>query len=184
MEDWIAVRERIAGLQAVKCRLVHERARLEDGLPLRIDRGGPEQTVERVGLCSIQVRRTRLACGHTTARYALAGALQSLLVAQELSDAAFDALWGQLSSTENSIHQLDHQKGDAEKKHAFAIERKTLAARDELPALVAAERTIAAEIQGIEHAHDACVDEMLAIRDRILQHLDAVIARQRAPVQP
>src|SRR4028119_1987478 len=85
-ESLRTLRDRIASLQVTRCRMFHERVRVENGAVLRVYRGEPEAGVVRIGLCSPEVRARNLACGHTMARYILLDAVQALHAAGVLPD--------------------------------------------------------------------------------------------------
>jgi hypothetical protein len=159
-----SLREQVASLQVTRCRMVHERVRIQDGIVLRAARGGREPDLVRMGLCGPEVRGRNLACGHTMARYVLMDAVRALHAAGGLADGAYDPLVEALESIGNSIHLLDHQKGEAERRLALASERKG-----------PAERTIAAEIKDLEEQHDAYASQMRELHASVLAHLDAAI---------
>src|SRR3989337_863431 len=86
------LREQVASLRVIRCRMLHERVRVEDGAARRVSRGEPEPSLVRIGLCSPEVRARNLACGHTMARYVLLDAVQALHAAGSLPGAAHDPL--------------------------------------------------------------------------------------------
>lgn len=126
LEALRTLRDRVAELQVTRCRMLHERVRIEDGSVLRVSRGEPEPILVRIGLCSPEMRARNLACGHTMARYVLLDALRGLHAAGDRPRSAQDALHEAVESVSNAIHLLDHAKGDAEKKLALSSERKHL----------------------------------------------------------
>ena len=161
------IRERIATMQIVSCRLAHERVRWEDGNIVRRQLGDEQVPVRQ--LCSSEVRRRRLACAHTTARYSAEQALLDLREAGALSDDACAAFVEELRALGQQIHLLDHRKGDAEKTFALAAETSRLAgdatadaSRDEAKALVCV----------MESEHDGYVERLRDWRDRVLAAAD------------
>jgi hypothetical protein len=158
-----SLRDQIASLQVIRCRMVHERVRVEDGAVVRVSRGGREPDLVRMGLCSPEVRGRNLACGHTMARYVLLDAVRAL----QAAGGPHDALLQALESVSNAIHLLDHQKGEAERQLALASER---AAEAE-----SAATRFAAEIKRLEEQHDAYAEQMRELRHTVLAHLDAAI---------
>lgn len=162
-----SLRDRIAALRVTRCRMSHERVRMENGAVLRVSRGGAEQGVVRIGLCSPEVRARNLACGHTMARYLLLDALNALHAAGRLPSDEQDALREALESVTNAIHLLDHAKGEAERRFALAAEL------DDTERAGAA--TLAAEVKRLEEQHDAYAEQIRALRDAVLAHLDAAL---------
>lgn len=168
LDKLIELRGRIEGLKAVKCRVVHERVRLdkESGLPLTRNIFNPVYV--RIGLCPPEIRAGMISCGHTMARYALEDAL-SLLP----DSAGKQALRDELSGISDGIHALDHQRGDAEKYLAELIEKKHLTPEDFSEKEF--ERTTA-RIRSLEQKHSEYVDRIAAVREKILAEIQAVIA--------
>jgi hypothetical protein len=163
-ESLSTLRDQIASLQVTRCRMFHERVRVENGVVLRVSRGEPEREVVRIGLCSPEVRARNLACGHTMARYVLFDAVQALHVAGTLPDAAHADLQRALATVSDAIHLLDHQKGDAERKHALASEGK------EQPI----ERAL--DVRRLEEQHDGYAEQIRELQSTVLAHLDAALA--------
>jgi chaperonin cofactor prefoldin len=154
-----SLRDRIAALHVTRCRMSHERVRVENGAALWVSRGGEERSLVRVGLCSPEVRARNLACGHTMARYVLLDAVGALHAAGRLPGRAHDELREALENVSNSIHLLDHQKGDAERDAALSSD---------------ADRA-SAEVKRLEEQHDAYAERMRELRAAVLAHLDAAI---------
>jgi hypothetical protein len=176
LESLRALRERIASLGVARCRMIHERVRIENGAALRVSRGEPEPSLVRIGLCSPEVRARNLACGHTMARYVLLDAVRALHAAGRLAEAAHDALEQALESVCNDIHLLDHQKGDAERQLALSSEGKHRSCGDaaQEEATSAAARS-AAEVRRLEEQHDAYAERISELQVEVLAHLDAAI---------
>jgi hypothetical protein len=161
------IRERIATMQIVSCRLAHERVCWENGSIVRRQVGEEDIPVRR--LCGADVRRRRLACAHTTARYSAEQALLELRQAGALSEDACAAFVEELHALGHQIHLLDHRKGDAEKTYALAAETSRLAeaatahaSRDEAQSLV----------RVMESEHDGYVARLRDWRDRVLAAAD------------
>lgn len=159
-----ALRDRVASLQVTRCRMLHERVRVEDGRVLRVWRGEPEPTPVRIGLCGPEERARNLACGHTMARYVLLDAAAALHAAGRLTDAEHAPLRQALESVSDAIHLLDHRKGHAEKKLALASEADPPSGRE-----------AAAEVRRLEEEHDACAERIRELRGVVLAHLDAAV---------
>jgi hypothetical protein len=155
-ESLRTLRAQVASLQVIRCRMVHERVRIENGVALRRSGGGAEPALVRLGLCSPEVRGRNLACGHTMARYVLFDAVRAL---QQ------DPLLEALETVHNAIHLLDHQKGDAERQLALSSEMKN----------VLETARWASEIERIEQQHDLHVEQIRKIQAAMLAHLDAAI---------
>jgi hypothetical protein len=153
------LRDQVASLRVIRCRMVHERVRVEDGVALRVSRGGAEPGLVRLGLCSPEVRGRNLACGHTMARYVLFDAVRAL------PDATRGPLLEALESVHDALHLLDHQKGDAERRLALSSEMKN--------GLETARW--ASEVERIEEQHDLYADRIREIQAAVLAHLDAAV---------
>ncbi|HEV2734140.1 MAG TPA: hypothetical protein VGV85_04845 [Longimicrobiaceae bacterium] len=177
LESLRALRERIASLQVTRCRMFHERVRVENGAALRVSRGEPEPSLVRIGLCSPEARARNLACGHTMARYVLLDAVRALHAAGRLPEAAHDPLEQALESVCNAIHLLDHQKGDAERRLALSSERKHRSRGEAAEEEAASEAALsAAEVRRLEEQHDAYAGQIRELQGAVLAHLDAAIA--------
>lgn len=176
LESLRVLREQVASLQVTRCRMIHERVRVEDGAAMRVSRGEPEPSLVRIGLCSPEVRARNLARGHTMARYVLLDAVQALHAAGSLPDAVHDPLREALESVCNAIHLLDHRKGEAERQLALSSETNHLsrggAAEEE--GTTGAARS-AAEVRRLEEEHDAYAEQIRELRGAVLAHLDAAI---------
>jgi hypothetical protein len=157
------IRERIARLQVVACRLAHERACWENGGIVRHQVGDEDVLVRP--LCSSHVRRRRLACAHTTARYAAEQALLDLRNAGALGEDACAAFLQELHALGHQIHLLDHRKGDAEKDLALAVETARLAADATAAALRDAAQSL---VRTMESEHDGYAERLRDWRDRVL----------------
>lgn len=159
-----ALRDRIASLQVIRCRMVHERVRVENGSVLRVSRGEPEPGLVRMGLCGPEARARNLACGHTMARYALLDAIKTLHAAGWLPATERAALQEEVESVSNAIHLLDHRKGEAEKTLALLSEKKHCSCEES-----------AAEVRCLEERHGAYAERLRALQATVLAHLDAAV---------
>jgi uncharacterized small protein (DUF1192 family) len=157
------IRERIARLQVVACRLAHERACWEDGGIVRQQVGGEDILVRP--LCGTNVRRRRLACAHTSARYAAERALLDLRKAGALGEDACAAFLRELHALGHQIHLLDHRKGDAEKALALAAETARLAEDAAADAVRDAAQSL---VRTMESEHDGYAERLRDWRDRVL----------------
>lgn len=169
-ESLQSFRDRIASLQVTRCRMFHERVRIENGAVLRVYRGKPEPGVVRIGLCSHEVRARNLACGHTMARYLLLDAVQALHAAGVLPDDEQTRLQRALESVSDAIHLLDHQKGHAERHLALSTEAK----QQPLDG--------AAEVKRLEEQHDAYAEQIRGLQREVLEHLDAALGAVVPPL--
>jgi len=169
LESLRTLRDRIAPLQVTRCRMFHERVRMENGAVLRVFRGEPEPGVVRIGLCSPEVRARNLACGHTMARYLLLDAVQALHAAGMLPDDEQARLQRALESVSDAIHLLDHQKGHAERQLALSSEAKQPLPKE------------AAEVERLEEQHDAYAEQIRDLQREVLEHLDAALHGSAVP---
>ena len=169
LESLHTLRDRIVSLQVTRCRMFHERVRIEIGAVLRVSRGEPEQAVVRIGLCSPEVRARNLAFGHTMARYLLLDAVQALHAAGMLPEDARARLQREVESVSDAIHLLDHQKGNAERHLALTTEAK------QEPSLGAA------EVRRLEGQHDAYAEQIRDLRRTVLEYLDAALDGGHVP---
>ncbi|HEX8671945.1 MAG TPA: hypothetical protein VF710_08660 [Longimicrobium sp.] len=164
-----SLRDRIASLQVTRCRMFHERVRIENGAVLRVWRGEPEQAVVRIGLCSPEVRARNLACGHTMARYLLLDAVQALHAEGMLPEEARARLQREVEGVSDAIHLLDHQKGHAERQLALSAEAKEEPSEG------------GAEVRRLEEQHDAYAEQIRDLQRTVLEHLDAAHDGGRVP---
>lgn len=169
-----SLRERIAALSVYKCRMDHERVvRADDsGLPVASRAGNG--SYRRVGLCVPEQRAMRLGCSHTMARVLMVDTIREL-ESDGSRESVVRTLGEALTSLDNAIHLLDHQKGEAETMLAFAL---GAAHRDGAQgAGLEAVRKAESELQAMEDRHDDYVERIGRLRDSILHELDALIAR-------
>jgi hypothetical protein len=133
----------------------------------------PGGNYQRVGLCSPEVRAQRLGCSHTSARIKLENAIDELDLDGAGNSGLGSLLAQELNWLNNETHLLDHRKGEAEKTLARILE-ETYAADDRART---GERLRDAEhaIRGMERLHDAYVDRIGVLRDRVVTELDRLI---------
>lgn len=163
-----SLREEVAALHAVKCRMSHERVlrRGEHMLPVASRLPGVEY--ERVGLCALDARARMPACSHTTARVKLKEAVREL----GARGRQVETLAGELNLLDNEIHLLDYRKGAAEKSLAVALEE---AHRVGGQGGGGAPEQVEREVRELELLHDAYVEQIESLKDRVVAELDALI---------
>lgn len=161
------IRERMATMQIVSCRLAHERVRWENGSIVGRQVGAENIPVRE--LCGPEVRRRRLACAHTTARYSAEQALLELGKAGALTEGACAAFVEELHALGHQIQLLDHRKGDAEKAYALAAATSRLA---EDATSDASRDEARSRVRVMESAHDGYVERLRDWRDRVLAVVD------------
>lgn len=164
LENFRDLYEKIAALKVVKCRLNHERILFDKETDLPIADCLPELGYKNVGLCSPEIRRERVACGHTMARYLLEDAL-ALLVSNgvDTEDLNFE-----LREVTDRIHSLDHEKGFAEKHLAQLVEKKYAGAENDLTVEIEKAKF---SIKEIEDFHSDCVEKIGKVRDSIISEM-------------
>ena len=146
----------------------HERIRRAGELMLPVACHFPEGSYQRVGLCSPEVRAQRLGCSHTTARIKLQDAIQELNAGNAESGAQASSLGADLTRLDNQIHLLDHRKGEAEKHLAKIEEMHRHIDGSPKEAELMEARSVVLEM---EHLHDQYVEQIGALRDRVLNEL-------------
>jgi hypothetical protein len=174
LDKLIELRERIRGLKAVKCRVNHERVKIDSGSGLPLTRQVGEIIYDRIGLCPSEVRAERISCGHTMARYLLAEALSIL---DRASEGDIGALRTELDEVTNNIHRLDHEKGDAEKHLAELIEKRLCAPESFSSSELNA---VNEQIRVLEQTHTDHTDQIDAIRKKILVEIKMVVDQYAA----
>lgn len=170
LNKFIDLRDRIKDLKVVKCRLNHERVLIDKKTNLPVSNSVPETVYERIGFCRPEIRRERISCGHTMARYILEDALMLL----DCEESDIQNLRNDLIETANRIHVLDHEKGFAEKRMAELIEKKHFEPEDFLAEDLESAKE---EIKLIERQHDLCIEKIAAVRECIIIELQRVIEK-------
>ncbi|HVK94067.1 MAG TPA: hypothetical protein VM571_05010 [Noviherbaspirillum sp.] len=172
-EVLFGLRERVASLQVLPCRLAHEQVVLEHGFAKRRSRGiGIEPALVRTGLCPSGFRSRQLSCAHTTARYVLERAIDALEKKAVLSVDEAGRLRADLHRISNSIHQADWSKGEAEARYALLMEQGTMTETPVSASLLAEQQRLT-ELGN--HHHDA-VQELRCLHSQLLGYLDSVLA--------
>ncbi len=170
LNKFIDLRNRIKNLKTVKCRLNHERVLIDKQTNLPISQSVPETVFERIGFCRPEIRRERISCGHTMARYILEDALTLL----ECEESDIQDLRNDLNETASRIHALDHEKGFAEKRLAELIEKKHFEPEHFLPEDLESAKK---EITSIERQHDLCIEKIADVRTSLIIELQRVIEK-------
>lgn len=170
-----SLRQEIAALQIVQCRMSHERVVSVADSMLPIVDALPEGSYQRVGLCSPEARVVSLGCSHTTARIKLESAIEAVATNSGDRCGPQTSFGSELNWLDNEIHLLDHRKGEAEKVLAGILAEVTGAdsGARECERLRAAEE----EVREMERLHDEYVERIGALRDRIIAELDKLIER-------
>lgn len=161
-----SLRDEIASMRVVKCRMAHERV-VESTVASRLPVSCvPLHTFKRVGLCSPGERDERLGCSHTMSRTRLDRAID------ELEPERAQQFGHELNCLTNGIHLLDHRKGEAEALLAAAISEAG-GGRDgsgTLEVIKAAE-----EVARLERRHDEYVERAGVLRDKVVSELDRIL---------
>ena len=157
-------------LKAVDCRMAHERVLIDHKTRLPVAGIVPEIEFQRAGLCHSAKRLKNPACSHTMARYPLENALNIL---EQFGD--FNQWRSAFNNLNNTIHLLDHEKGEAEKHSARIIKsiREFDAIKDRF--LIAEKSLITKQITEIERQHSICVEEIEKLRNSILSAVNSAI---------
>ncbi|HKP39048.1 MAG TPA: hypothetical protein VJT71_19475 [Pyrinomonadaceae bacterium] len=159
-EHLTAIRDQIASMRIVKCRMVHERI-VGPTLPTNLSEGDAPNHFMRVGLCDPDERNERLGCSHTMSRVRLDEALSQLKSRRAV------ILRSELNWLNNEIHLLDHRKGKAETTLAMA----NSSGSKQGPAWE--------ELARLEQQHDDYVERIAVLRDEALLEIDKMIGRFR-----
>ena len=173
-----SVRERIASLQVLSCRLVHERVVIEQGVAKRRSQGiGIEPIYVRNGLCSSEFRSRQLSCAHTMARDALEKAVDVLEQQAVLDTGEALQLRADLQRVSHTIHMTDWTKSDTEVRYALLVEQGAATAS------VPADRPgMQDQLDELIGRHQEASDELRGMHRLLLERLDAALADLAAPV--
>jgi hypothetical protein len=118
------LRDQVAALRAVPCRLEHERVLIgEEGIRRNRESAGNDPGVVRVGLCPKTVRDSQLSCAHTCARNHLDRAIAASRREGVLSAEEAAQLHKDLERISLAIHATDWQKNQAEVRYALLLEQ-------------------------------------------------------------
>lgn len=111
------IKQKLNAFQLIHCGLKHEEVLLDDETHLpRMTGAVDEQVYKRRDLCAN--RKQRLGCAHTSAN----SSFESLLNDLAKGDKYFMKFKNQFSEVVFQIYNLDHKKGNLEKKYAEYLE--------------------------------------------------------------
>lgn len=161
-----SLRDEIASLRVIKCHMAHERV-VWAGAPAQSPAArDPRHNVQRIGLCSPDERDERLGCSHTMSRTKLDRAIN------ELAPGKAAQLGRELNWLTNEIHLLDHRKGEAEARLAFA--RREAGGRcDDVQALELIKE--AEEVRRLERQHDEYVERIGVLKDTVVAEIERML---------
>lgn len=168
-----SLREEIAALCIVKCRMSHERVVRDYTSGLSVICRIPEGSYQRVGLCTPDLRAKRLGCSHTSARIKLDDAINLLGASYRGNSACVMVLSSELVWLNNAIHLLDHRKGEAEKQFARILDEvhqvgESVNMGEKL-------KEAENEVSEIEQLHDEYVERIGWLRERIVNEIDKLL---------
>ncbi len=170
LNQLIESREQLTRLKAIDCRMAHERVLIDRKTQLPVAGTVPEIEFQRVGLCNSAKRFKNPACSHTMARYPIENALNLLEHCGKYGD------WrAEFNDLNNTIHLLDHEKGEAEKQSARIIKRirETEQIKDRF--LTEEQALIKKQIAAIERQHSFCVEKIEKLKNNILAAINSAI---------
>lgn len=163
------IRDWIASIGAVRCRMAHEAVVFEGGVAKRRSQGvGLEPVLVRAGLCDFQDRIAQLSCAHTTARNQLERAIDALAGFAVLEADQAHQLKTALRHAGNDIHQMDMEKSQFEQRYALMREK----AKGEAANPFAHVSPIRYGLKQLGVRHDSAVDRLNDIRHVLLKLLD------------
>lgn len=170
------LREEVSTLCVVKCRMSHERVVRDAASGLAVMCRIPENSYQRVGLCTDELRAKRLGCSHTSARIKLDEAINVLGMSYGENNSGSMELSSQLALLNNAIHLLDHRKGEAEKKLARILDEAYRAGGAwDIGEKV---REVENEVWEMEQLHDEYVEQIGRLRDRVVNEIDKLMVKQ------
>ena len=164
--------EKLASLEAVKCGMAHEAVQrdAQTGLPIHQPCG-----YQRNPLCDDAIRRQRIGCGHTSARYVFGDVLDALADRGDVPENMIDGWRMRWQELDLAVSMTDHRKGDAERDLAEVIERTLALPADDHTSRQSAEeerQAIEGRIEQIIADHGRHVDDLVSLRDEILKAAD------------
>lgn len=169
-ETLLSLRERIASLEVLPCRLAHEQVVLQGGLAQRRSQGmGLEPALVRTGLCPGSLRARQLSCAHTSARDVLMRAIETMGKESLLAEGDAERLTADLRRISDSIHETDWNKNASEARYALLLEQGP----HEGPALLDEKRRLAELVS----RHQAASEELSRMHGMLLECLDRALAR-------
>lgn len=177
LNQFRSLREEIAALCIVKCRMSHERV-VRDASGLPVICRFPEGNYQRVGLCAPEVRAKRLGCSHTTARIKLEDAINVLVTSHGENNSSSLRMSREFVWLNNAIHLLDHRKGEAEKEAAriLAESHQGIEPVNNEEKLKEAEKGICE----LEELHDEYVERIGELRDSVIKEMDKLLSEEKA----
>lgn len=167
------LRERVASLQVLPCRLAHERVLIENGLAKRRSQGiDCEPLFVRAGLCPKEFRSRQLSCAHTLARDTFEQAIDASEQQGVLGHEEASRLRDDLRRLAHVIHSTDWMKSAAEVRYALLREQET---KKEFPApeSVLEEKRQLAEL--VER-HQEAAEELRRMHALLLERIDSVLS--------
>lgn len=170
LDQLIESREQLKRLKAICCRMAHERVLIDRDSQLPVAGSAPEMEFERAGLCGIDKRLGNPACSHTMARYPLENALNIL---DKLGE--YDEWRAELNNLINTIHLLDHEKGELEKQSARIIKRIRETRQIEEGFLIEIQSSISEQIAEIERRHSDCAEKIERLKNNTLAAINSAI---------
>ncbi len=166
----IESREQLKRLKVIHCRMAHERVLIDRKSRLPVAGTLPDVEFERIGLCDAAKRFENPACSHTMARYPIENTLNILDERGEYSE------WrAELNDLNNTIHLLDHEKGEVEKQLARIIKKIREAEQIEADFLIKEQTFINERIVGMEQRHSVCAEKIEKLKNKILAAIDSAI---------
>lgn len=168
-----SLREEIATMSTMKCRMSHERVIRDQVSGLSVICRFPEGSYQRVGLCAPDLRAIRLGCSHTTARVKLDDAIKVLGMSEAMDKAYVSVLSRELRWLDNAIHLLDHRKGEAEKR--LARIRDEVCGTSEREKKGEKVRKAEKEVGEMEQTHDEYVERLGHLRDKVISEIDKLL---------
>lgn len=164
--DLVSLRDRIASLRVVKCRMTHERVVGVHDPARPAAHLTTLSTFTRVGLCSPDERDERLGCSHTMSRVKLDAAIS------ELEPEKAGQLRHELNWLTNEIHLLDHRKSNAEARLAAARHE---AGREPTGAKAAKVVKESKEVKRLERQHDEYVERVGMLRNLVVLEIEKLL---------
>ena len=173
LDKLAASKKALEPLKAVNCRMAHERVLIDPNSQLPIVGSIADIEFERLGLCEASKRFKNPACSHTMARYPLETALD--LLAEQGNE---NSEWrDDLDNLSNVIHQLDHEKGEAEKQFAQLIVKigDTENEPVKIRLLIEEKESTRAKIAWMEQKHGLLVEKIEILKNKIFAALISAI---------
>lgn len=168
-----SLREGVASLNVLPCRLAHERVLMEDGLARRRAQGiGVEPIFVRAGLCSKQVRSRQLACAHSLARHVFDQAIDTSEQQGILSTEEASRMRCAVQRLSHTIHSTDWTKSAAEIRYALLREQETLSGNPASASVHEEQRRLDALVE----RHQEAVEELRGMHRFLLERIDTALS--------